>query len=220
MEKRGRRGGVALDGYESGPDAPIRARALALTEAPSATSLIMVEGISDQIALEALAVRRGRDLGAEGVVILPIGGAHAVARDLTRFGPQGQGLALAGLCDAAEAEYVRRGLVTAGLGTPQTRTEMEELGFFVCVDDLEDELIRACGRPLIENVLDAEGDLSSLRTLQQQPAWRGGSFEGQMRRFLGAGSRRKLRYAQALVQALDLDRMPRPLDAVLRRSRA
>ncbi len=212
-----RRVQAALDGYVSGPDAPIRAAAAALADAESARSLVLVEGISDQIALETLASRHGRDLGAERAVIVPIGGAHAVVRYLTRFGPQGAGLEIAGMCDAGEEEFVRRGLAAAGLGSPQTRVDMERLGFFVCVSDLEDELIRASGRASIEALLDAEGDLASFQTLQKQPAWRQQSFEAQIHRFLGAGARRKLRYARLLVGSLDLDRVPRPLNDVLRR---
>ena len=45
-----------------------------------ARAIVLVEGISDQIALETLAVRRGRDLAAERVVIVPTGGAHGVRR--------------------------------------------------------------------------------------------------------------------------------------------
>ena len=171
---------------------------------------MLVEGVSDQIALETLASRLGRDLAAEGVAVVPIGGAHAVASHLELFGPQGAGLRLSGMCDAAEEEFFRRGLVRAGLGTPQTRTDMERLGFFVCVEDLEDELIRASGRALIEDLLDAQGDLGSFQTLQKQQAWRQRGFEAQMHRFLGAGARRKSRYAGLLVRALELDRMPQP----------
>jgi hypothetical protein len=36
-----------------------------------------------------------------------------------------------------------------------------------------------------------------------------------LRRFLGTRSGRKSHYARALVEALDLDHMPRPLDLVL-----
>lgn len=50
---------------------------------------------------------------------------------------------------------------------------------------------------------------------QRQPAWRGKAAQAQLRRFLAAGSRRKLRYARLLTEAAELDRMPRPLDAVL-----
>ncbi|WKU06104.1 TOPRIM nucleotidyl transferase/hydrolase domain-containing protein [Micromonospora sp. HUAS LYJ1] len=39
------------------------------------TTVVLVEGVSDRGAVEALAVRRGRDLPGEGVRVLPIGGA-------------------------------------------------------------------------------------------------------------------------------------------------
>ena len=110
----------------------------------------------------------------------------------------------------------RRGLVAARVGSPRTRTDLERLGFYVCVDDLEDELIRAVGTAGVEALFDAQGDLGSFRSLQSQPAWRGREPEQQMRRFLGSGSRRKLRYAQLLVEtAVDRDTLPRPLDALL-----
>jgi hypothetical protein len=85
----------------------------------------------------------------------------------------------------------------------------------VCVADLEDELIRALGTAAVEHVLDAEGELGSFRTLQKQPAWRGHTTHDQLRRFMGSGSGRKIRYAGRLVAALDLDRVPRPLDLLL-----
>lgn len=216
--ERARLATEALAGYAHGPRAPIEARAAALVEAASARSLVLVEGVSDQIAVETLARRLGRDLRGEGVVVVPIGGAHAVGGHLARFGPQGAGLDLCGLCDAAEEGVFRRGLDGAGIGRPQTRAEMEALGFFVCVEDLEDELIRASGRESVEALLDSQGDLGSFRTLQWQPAWRDVDFGAQMRRFLGAGARRKSRYASLLVGALDLERMPPPLVRVLDRS--
>ena len=37
-------------------------------------AVVLVEGISDKVALEALAARRGRDLVAENVAVVPIGG--------------------------------------------------------------------------------------------------------------------------------------------------
>ena len=92
---------------------------------------------------------------------------------------------------------------------------MERLGFFVCVEDLEDELIRALGPAAIEVVLDSQGDLVPFRTFQKQPAWRGQPVEAQLRRFMGSADRRKLRYARLLVEALDLAQVPRPLDGVL-----
>jgi hypothetical protein len=178
-------------------------------------TVVLVEGTSDQRALEALAARRGRDLGAEGISIVPIGGAQAIGTFLDRFGPRGLNLRLAGLCDAAQERDFQRGLERAGLGANLTRAEMEGLGFYVCVADLEDELIRALGAASVEAVVDAQGELGSFRTLQKQPAWQGRPTDEQLRRFMGSGGRRKIRYARLLVEALDLSQVPRPLDRVL-----
>ena len=177
---------------------------------------MLVEGISDQRAIEALAERRGRDLDAEGISVVPIGGAQSIGRFLHRFGPHGMDLELAGLCDAGEEGDFRRGLERAGLGSGLTRVDMEALGFYVCNADLEDELIRALGAAAVERVVEAQGDLGSFRTLQKQPAWKGRAAEEQLRRFMGSGGRRKIRYARLLVEALDLaTQVPRPLDRVL-----
>jgi len=178
-------------------------------------TVVLVEGTSDQVALQTLARRRGRNLEDEGVSIVSIGGAQAIGRFLERFGPRGLDVRLAGMCDAAEEPHFRRALERAGLGSELTRPGMEAQGFFVCVADLEDELIRCLGAPAAERVVDGQGDLQSFRTLQKQPAWQGRHEEEQLRRFLGSGARRKIRYARLLVEALDLNRVPRPLDGVL-----
>jgi len=178
-------------------------------------AVVLVEGVSDQRALEALAERRGRNLNGEGVSVVPIGGAQAIGKFLNRFGPQGLDVRLAGLYDAAEEGEFRRGLDRAGLGSDLSRVEMEGLGFYVCVADLEDELIRALGAASVEQVVGAQGELGSFRTLQKQPAWQGRPTEEQLRRFMGSGGRRKIRYARLLVEALDLSQVPRPLERVL-----
>jgi hypothetical protein len=207
-----------LDGYVHGPAAATEATAQALAKVPAAESVVLVEGISDQIALDTLAARRGRDLGAERVVVLPTGGAHAFARYLRQFGPAGAGLRLTGLCDAGEENVVRRGLASTGIGSAESRADMEQLGFCVCVEDLEDELIRALGASSVEALIDSQGDLGSFRSLQRQPEWRNQPAEAQLQRFLGSGATRKLRYARLLAGAVDLDRLPHPLDAVLTRA--
>jgi hypothetical protein len=92
---------------------------------------------------------------------------------------------------------------------------MERLGFYVCVEDLEDELIRAIGAGRVEALIDAQGDLGSFRSLQGQPEWRSRPAGAQLRRFLGSGARRKLRYARLLAGSVDLVRLPHPLEAVL-----
>jgi hypothetical protein len=183
--------------------------------ADATRAVLLVEGISDQRALEALAARRGRNLGAEGVSVVAIGGAQAIGRFLDRYGPRGIDIRVAGLCDVGEENDFRRGLERGGFGSNLTRAEMESRGFYVCVEDLEDELIRALGIETVEQIADAEGDLRSFRTLQKQAAWQGRPMQEQLRRWLGSGGSRKIRYARLLVDALDLDRVPRPLERVL-----
>jgi hypothetical protein len=178
-------------------------------------AVVLVEGISDGLALEALARRRGRNLAAEGVFVMPIGGATNIGRFLDLFGPRGQDVKLAGLCDAREEGDFRRGLERAGLGSNLTRADMERLGFYVCDVDLEDELIRCLGAASVEQIVAAQGELGSFRTLQKQSAWQGRPVEAQLRRFMGSGGGRKIRYARLLVDALDLTQVPRPLDRVL-----
>jgi hypothetical protein len=178
-------------------------------------AVVLVEGVSDQLALEALARRRGRNLDAEGISVVPIGGTKNIGSFLDRFGPQGLDVRLAGLCDAAEEGDFRRGLERAGLGSNLTRAEMERLGFYVCVADLEEELIRSLGAAAVEQVIDAQGELGLFRSFQKQPAWRGRATEEQLRRFFGTHSGRKIQSGALLVGALDLNHVPRPLDGVL-----
>ncbi|MDX6492312.1 MAG: hypothetical protein QOH02_247 [Gaiellaceae bacterium] len=180
-------------------------------------AVVLVEGISDQCALEALARRRGRNLEAEGVSVVPIGGAQAIGRFLSHFGPEGLDVRLAGLCDVGEERDFQRALERAGLGSNLTRADMEALGFYVCIEDLEDELIRSLGAATVVRIVEAQGDLGSFRTLQKQAAWRERPTDEQLRRLMGSGGRRKIRYARLLVDALDLTQVPRPLDMVLAR---
>jgi hypothetical protein len=175
--------------------------------------VVLVEGVSDRRAVETLAERRGRDLKAGGIAVVPIGGAQAIGRFLDRFGPRGLDVKLAGLCDAGEEGDFRRALERAGLGSDLDRAAMESLGFYVCEPDLEAELIRALGVAAVERIVDAQGELRSFRTLQKQPAWQGRPPEEQLRRFMGSGGSRKIRYGRLLVEGLD--RVPRPLELVL-----
>jgi hypothetical protein len=177
--------------------------------------VVLVEGDSDRVALETLAVRNGRDLPAEGVSIVPIGGAQAIGRFVEQYGPRGLDVRLAGLYDAGEERDIARGLERAGLGSGLTRAELEQLGFFVCDADLEDELIRALGADAVIEIVHEHGDLRAFRTLQRQAAWHRRPKADQLRRFMGSGGRRKIRYARYLVEALEPAAVPRPLDCVL-----
>ena len=177
-------------------------------------AVILVEGISDRLAIETLAARRGRILDADGVDVISMGGAQAIWQFLERFGPHGSDVAVAGLYDVAEEPEVRRGPERAGLGSGASRLDLERLGFYACIEDLEDELIRAVGPQRVVGIVEERGELGPFRTLQKQPEWRGRPLDRQLKRFLG-NSNRKIDYAPLLVAALDLARVPRPLDAVL-----
>ena len=182
---------------------------------PVPATTVVVEGVSDQLALEQLAHRLGRDLVGEGVSILPIGGAHAIGRFLREAAREGLDGRLAGLCDSGEAGEFQRALEAAGFGSNLTQADMERLGFFVCVKDLEDELIRALGVGLVMQVVEAQGEINSFTRFQAQPAHRGRDLADQLHLFMRTRAGRKAQYARALVDALDLDHVPRPLVGLL-----
>ncbi|MGW0562721.1 TOPRIM nucleotidyl transferase/hydrolase domain-containing protein [Streptomyces sp. NPDC003016] len=167
---------------------------------------VLLEGLSDLAAVEALAARRGRDLAAERVCVVSMGGAMSVGRYAGLLGPPGLGLRLTGLCDEGEQRFYDRGLKRAG--APRR-------DFFVCVTDLEDELIRALGTARVEEIVRAEGDFRAWQIFQRQPAHHGRPRQRQLRRFLGTKKGRKIRYGRILVEALDPAQVPAPLDDLL-----
>src|SRR5262245_48295005 len=81
---------------------------------PGACAVVLVEGMSDQAAVQTLAERSGRDLLSEGVFVVPMGGATNIGHFVGLFGPGGLGVRLAGLCDQGEERDFRRGLDRAG----------------------------------------------------------------------------------------------------------
>jgi hypothetical protein len=154
--------------------------------------VIAVEGSSDKQALEMLARRSGRDLAAEGIEIVAIGGAHAIRRFVAGLGSEAR---VRGLCDENEAYLFRRVLDDV----------------HVCSPDLEGELIRALG---VERVLDLV-DAEAFAKMQRQPAQRGRPVEAQLHRWLRSSSIRFHRYLPLLVEALEPDAVPAPLHKVL-----
>ncbi len=168
-------------------------------------TVVLVEGASDQCAIETLATRLGLDLAATSVDVVSMGGATNIGHFVRRFHSD---VRLLGLYDVGEAPFFRRALGSDDLGAR---------GFFLCDEDLEDELIRALGTERVQQVIAAQGEIGSFRTLQKQPAHRGEPIEAQLHRFMGTTSGRKLHYARALVEALDLTRVPRPLAQLLAR---
>ena len=67
------------------------------------------------------------------------------------------------------------GFESAGLGTDLDRAAMEAAGFYVCVADLEDELIRALGSDAVERVVVAAGELRLVAHLPEATAPGGAS---------------------------------------------
>ena len=162
-------------------------------------AVILVEGESDRIAIETLADRRGRDLAAEGVSVVAIGGAQAVERALHELGD----VRVAGLYDVAEERDVLRRVERAGRDTE---------GFFACDPDLEGELVRALGAERMLELVESRGQLGAFNTYRKQPAKRAKPLEAQLHGWLHNW---KVRYAAGLVAALELDSVPPPLDGVL-----
>ncbi|NJQ00181.1 TOPRIM nucleotidyl transferase/hydrolase domain-containing protein [Streptomyces zingiberis] len=175
----------------------------------SVRTVVLLEGPSDAAAAHALATARGRDLAAEGVCVLPMGGAMSVGRFTGALGPSGLGLRLTGLCDEAEFPFYARAWERAGVARSGPRE------IHVCAADLEDELIRALGVARVRELVAAEGDLRSLRAFLRQPAQRDRTERQQLRRFLGTRSGRKIHYGRVLVEALAPGRVPVPLDGLL-----
>lgn len=155
---------------------------------------VLVEGVTDRLALEAVARRLALDI--DGVEIVPIGGAQAIRRAAAEY----VGERVTGLCDAGEQRFFRRVLGDAT---------------YVCVEDLEDELIRALGPDRVQEVIALQGELETFRNFQNQLFWREKPVEAQLRRWLQNGGR-YLCYPPLLVEALEPDEIPWPLAGVLK----
>jgi hypothetical protein len=164
--------------------------------------VVLVEGTSDRLAVETLARRHGRDLRAECVAIVPMGGYGNLSVLLGQF----RDVRLAGLYDIGEEPHFLRALGC------EDRDALERVGFYACTRDLEDELTRAVGPDGMARVLAEQGELGAFRTYQKQPAHRDRPLEEQLHGFMW---NRKQKYAVLLVEALDLERAPRPLHRVL-----
>ncbi|MFI2364250.1 TOPRIM nucleotidyl transferase/hydrolase domain-containing protein [Promicromonospora sp. NPDC019610] len=121
-----------------------------------------------------------------------------------------------GLYDAAEERFVIKGLDRVGLRPEADTTPLSDHGFFRCERDLEDELMRAVGTDGFLALIEAEGELRSFERLRGQPAQRERTTAQQLHRFIGSKGGRKERYGRRLAETLPLDRVPAPLDALLR----
>ena len=86
------------------------------------TAFVLVEGESDRVALHTLARRLGRDLEREGVEVVALAGATNVGRWLEDLAATGASPSLAGLYDAPEERFFRRGLERGGRGPVPDRS--------------------------------------------------------------------------------------------------
>ena len=180
----------------------------------STSTAVLVEGESDRAAVETLAARRGLPLSDLGVQVVAMGGITNIGHHLVALG--GQDVRVGGLYDAAEERFVIKGLDRMGVRPFVATTPLSDLGFFRCDRDLEDELIRAIGVSGLLALIESEGELRSFELLQGQPAQRERTTVQQLHRFIGSKSGRKERYGRRLAQVVALDRVPVPLDALLR----
>jgi len=207
---------AATGAAAAGTLSPTEAREVhGLAVAAGIGTVVLVEGVSDRVAVEMLAERLCRDLSAEGACVLDMGGAMSIRRYLQVLAGNGSELRLAGLCDANEAPFFRRGLEEAGYGRDLDDDAMTALGFHVCTLDLEDELIRCLGVGTVCEVIASAGHARKLRTFQDQPAQRDRTVAQQLRRFMGTTSGRKEQYARLLIERLDLAHIPAPLSRLL-----
>jgi hypothetical protein len=172
--------------------------------------LVLVEGNSDAGAVRALADLLDCDLDSHHIRILPADGVTNFSRLLLEFVREHPDAELCGMYDVADERHVRRALARAGTLIADDQSP-ESMGFFACVADLEDELIRALGTEAVERVLEAQDELTSFRRFQAMPQHRGTPVHDQLHRFLGSRATRKIRSAQRLVEAAGLGRLPRPL---------
>ena len=171
------------------------------------TTVVLVEGESDLNAVTTLAHRLGIDLTARGIDVVAMGGAAGFGDHLEALGDA----TVLGLCDDGEVPDLLRALGREGSNTD----DLPDLGFFVCVRDLEDEMIRANGTERVLEVIESQGELRVFEKFQLQPEWRGRPLHDQLRRFLGTRSGRKVRFGRLLAESVDLDRIPAPLLALL-----
>jgi hypothetical protein len=185
---------------------------------PAIHTLVLVEGESDAAAVAALARRFGMDIGSRGIQISSAGGIGKFPHVLEEFVHIHPAAHFCGMYDAADERYVRRALAAAAT-TVAPDDSLESVGFFACVADLEDELIRALGAEAVERVLDTQGELASFRRFQAMPEHRRSPVHRQLHRFLGTRATRKIRCAKLLVDELDLSRLPRPFAGLVGRMR-
>lgn len=171
--------------------------------------MVFVEGISDYQALHIIAREAGRNLDAEGVAIVELNGGGTLKTLLEIFGPTGLDLTVAGLCDADyEVDWQQR---LSGAGLPVTdRQSMEAAGFFVSVQDLEDEIVSAVGTTAAQAVFANEGQAGAFHSFNSLHA--GMTLHEQVRGFAQV---KKTRWTPLLASEVRDGSIPTSIEALL-----
>ncbi|UOE24943.1 TOPRIM nucleotidyl transferase/hydrolase domain-containing protein [Agromyces soli] len=180
-------------------------------------AVVLVEGDSDAVVVERLAAARGIrfDGGASGAALVSMQGVTNIRRVVAELRADRPRTTVLGLADAPEERFVAAAI--ADDGAALDRDGLAARGFFVCVRDLEDELIRALGTDAVEDALREIGDAGRFATFQRQPEWRDRARADQLHRFAGSGAGRKRALAAQLAERLDASTTPVPLRRLLDR---
>jgi hypothetical protein len=182
-----------------------------------ARAVVLLEGRSDIAAVRAAAAAAEVDLS--DVRLVDLGGITNVRRRLSDLACEPDAaVPVLGMCDVGEARFLIAALEATGHWL-RDASDLPSAGFFVCVEDLEDELLRALGPRRVMGVLDRMGLREKLDALAQQPAWRARPLHDQLHRFAGVASGRKELLAGELTAELAADELPEPLQLLLQRLR-
>jgi len=179
-------------------------------------TVVLLEGPSDVAAVRAVATAYGVTDSVHRYQLIDMGGVTNIRRHLAAFRTASIPVRVIGMCDAGEARFFARALQVSGNGRHH-EADLAQHGFYVCVADLEDELIRAMGPERVVRVLGRLGLGGRLATFQRQPAWRDRPLHEQLHRFAGVASGRKTLLAGALADGLAPDEVPPPLRHLVER---
>lgn len=116
----------------------------------TARAIILVEGVTDQAIVKTVAEKLRHDLDRLGITVVALDGAGGFKMALRLFGSNGFHVPHWGLVDAREASDV-----ASYLGVSEA--VLDDHGFVVCVEDLEDECVKNLGRRRHAELLCASG---------------------------------------------------------------
>lgn len=189
---------------------------MTITAGGTSRLIVLLEGASDVAAVRALMSTCGID--PSPVELVSLGGVTNVGRMLKEVRQVRGDVDVVGLCDAAETRFVEQALNDDGLPVADA-TDLPMYGFFVCEQDLEDELIRALGADRALDALVGAGLGGKFDNLRAQAPWADRPLDEQLHRFCGAASGRKELAAGILAGALAEDEIPEPMSMLLDRIR-